>query len=1094
MIRFVSLVLLAFLVFVASAARAEDGPAESTPAEKAARSTMVPIDQIQTLTIPEDDVTFDEDIIGLPIVRVEVRVQGTRWASKPTITSVKFGEKLTAETARRAMRELGDTGGFAKLAAEAERAGSGAVLRIIAVPARIVAAVQLDGGALERAATLRAANLVVGEEITERELDAIPGRVQDFYAERGFPAATVTVRAAELDDPGTVLVVVNVVPGEPRTVAQRIFVIEPDYDAHVKDLKFDYKVDAGARFDESALVDADRALAQALREAGFYRAHVQHSRKDKDGFSYLYIYVDSGPKLVPIFEGSRTFDSEQLTDALQIDKGAVGSLDELAAKLTTYYVRHGFMDAIVTPTPRPNKDPGLEYVAFDIRENERVEVERRVFVCLANEVDPDDVGREIDAVLETELPVETFISAPDPALVDSMLSTHAVTGSRPATLELAPAVVYTEDAYAKALKRVREIFLSQGYLNAVVGPVTVVRPTCDPLSLPGECREQPIEPLQGTCASTDAGLPLPEPAAPSSVRCIPDPDKGIRCSPRITLRIPINLGPVTRVWQIAFTGNKAVSEKDLANAATIPAGEPLSLDALEEAKARILGYYQDRGYAYVEVTSNIELSPDRTRALVRFDVEERDIVFIEDIDVEGATRTDLDLIRRRVGIAKGEVFSRSKLRTAEERLATLGTFSSVSVALSEPEVVRQSKRLVVRVIEYPSQYIDPKVGFSTGEGLRFAFEYGHRNIASLGIALTLRIQLSYLFDFMILDRDVEKNLGPLPASQRLERRNSVRVSFPDIGAGPLLTLDIEGIDVRDNQRDFGLSRQAIVPTFTFRPLREFVGTFSASIELNDEKIFSGDSVDQAILKNPTLAQLLRFPDGTTVAAAQRLTVSWDRRDVPFNATTGTLVAVELEHVNAFPADPDDPETDPLVSHFLRISGRVAGYLRLTKSGVALALSMAVGANVQLASGSRTYPDRLFYLGGFDSLRSFLAYSVVPEDVAQQIINPPANQPDEERLKIEDVAIRGGDLSINPRIELRVPLSETFGIGIFADAGNLWVSPSNFIDNFALRFALGAGLRIGTPVGPLAFDYGFNPDPRKPLEEDIGALHFSIGLF
>ena len=44
----------------------------------------------------------------------------------------------------------------------------------------------------------------------------------------------------------------------------------------------------------------------------------------------------------------------------------------------------------------------------------------------------------------------------------------------------------------------------------------------------------------------------------------------------------------------------------------------------------------------------------------------------------------------------------------------------------------------------------------------------------------------------------------------------------------------------------------------------------------------------------------------------------------------------------------------------------------------------------------------------------------------------------------------------------------------------------------LRYALGAGLRIGTPIGPLAFDYGFNLI-RRPWE-DVGAFHFSIGLF
>ena len=40
--------------------------------------------------------------------------------------------------------------------------------------------------------------------------------------------------------------------------------------------------------------------------------------------------------------------------------------------------------------------------------------------------------------------------------------------------------------------------------------------------------------------------------------------------------------------------------------------------------------------------------------------------------------------------------------------------------------------------------------------------------------------------------------------------------------------------------------------------------------------------------------------------------------------------------------------------------------------------------------------------------------------------------------------------------------------------------------------VGAGIRLVTAIGPLALDYGFNLT-RRPWE-DLGAFHFSIGLF
>ena len=58
-----------------------------------------------------------------------------------------------------------------------------------------------------------------------------------------------------------------------------------------------------------------------------------------------------------------------------------------------------------------------------------------------------------------------------------------------------------------------------------------------------------------------------------------------------------------------------------------------------------------------------------------------------------------------------------------------------------------------------------------------------------------------------------------------------------------------------------------------------------------------------------------------------------------------------------------------------------------------------------------------------------------------------------------------------------------------------LSPGAFADDpFALRYAAGLGLRYTTPVGPVAFDYGFNLDRRKSRDEPFGAFHFSIGVF
>lgn len=1030
------------------------------------------------------------DLDGKPILRVEVETVGKRWPQKATLPSIAPGEPLSAAVVRRAMRELSEGGAFANVAAEVRPEGDGVVLVVVAVPRRVIANVTVSGAALDVRETLLEAGLSNDGEITEAGLARATDRIRDYYARRGFDRATVSIDHTDTDDPRRVVLRVEIEPGEPRSITQRVFVIEPHLDREVGDLKKEYAVGAGDRADETTLVEADKALVNELREAGFYRADVRHATKTVGERTYLYVYLLTGPRFLPAFYGNRAFDADELTEALALDDRTDARPAELAERLRKHYVERGFLDVSITAGERGEEGDAVHYLAFDIVEGVQVSVERRVFVCLAKGEDPDDIGEEIDSILEEELPGADFLSPPDPNVTDQTLGPTEGSSRRATPRRLNPASTYSPEAYERALRHVSDLFFSRGYLNAVVGPVTVVRQRCKRSSPAGRCiLEEPPEPRpKAVCAVDDFGLPTPEPDLPPEHTCTPDPATGVRCAPTLTLRIPIHLGPQTTLWDLAFEGNTSFPSFALLIFTRLKAGEPLDSIELEAARKRVLDTYHEQGFAYAEVRTVIEPSSDRTRARVRFVINERAPVRVSGFVIHGATRTDHELILGRMALEVGEPYRKSWVRSSEERIATLGTFSSVAVSLEDPDIPQREKRVVITVVEQLPQYLDPRIGFSTGDGVRFAFEYGHRNIASQAISLTLRVQLSYLFDFMILDPEFKRNIAPLPVSQQLERRNSARVTFPEIGLGPLISFSVEGLDVRDNQRDFGLTKQALVPSVTYRPLRQISNTLAASVELNDVQLFQAETIDEAIKKNRTLENLLRVPDGRTFAIAQRLSFAWDRRDNPFAATEGTFVSSGVEHVNAFPAE-TIPGQVQVESHFLRLETRVAGYFRLSRKGMAIALSLAGGYNLQLNSESKTYPDRLFFLGGVDSIRAFLADTVVPEDVAQRILNP--EEAEGEALVIEDVGIRGGDISLNPRAELRIPLNDTFQLGLFLDAGNLWVDPAS-INPLAMRFGAGPGVRINTPIGPLAFDYGINLQ-RRPWE-DTGAFHFSIGLF
>jgi outer membrane protein assembly factor BamA len=692
--------------------------------------------------------------------------------------------------------------------------------------------------------------------------------------------------------------------------------------------------------------------------------------------------------------------------------------------------------------------------------------------------------------LSEALPGAGLIGAVDPARVDAALGPRGTTGARVAPLELNPWRTYVGDVYERATRHLQELYRSEGYLSATVGPVVPIRRACALRSPAGQCI--PVGERVRPPVTCPVGVEVPVADPAQGTQCVADPRHGIRCEPEILLQIPVKLGPRAVLWDLSFEGNEVLVESELAKIAEIDLGEYVSQIELEKARRRLLDEYAERGFAFATVEQHIELSPDRTRARVRFIINERGEVKVKDIVVRGAELTNESLILGRVALRRGDLYRRSQVRASEERISTLGVFSSVTVGLEDPEVFAKQKVVVITVRERPSQYLDVRPGFSTGDGFRITFEYGHRNLGGRAVHLTLRAQLGYLPDFLIFDSAVRANFDKLSALERLERRDSISVEFPEIGLGPLFPLGVDLVDVRDNSRDFGLTKDAVIVTQSYRPSTRFVAQIGGSLERNNANIFNGETIREYLSQqqNASASKRLLVPDGLTIAVAERTNVTWDRRDNPFNATRGTFAFASVEHVHAEPAD--QTAITP-VSDFFRLTGRVAGYIPFSSKGLALAISMRWGQNVQLIRGSKTYPDRLFFLGGVDSLRGFLQDSVIPEDVAQQIYKDQktALQPGADPLTPEKVSVRGGDFLLNPRAELRVPLGGVFQTALFLDTGNLWLEPSQ-VDPWRLRYAAGTGLRATTPVGPLALDIGFNLDRR--YWEDPFAFHFSIGLF
>jgi outer membrane protein insertion porin family len=1078
------------------------------------------------------------ELEGRPIVGVEIVVEGGRFNQQVTVKQARVGQAFSAEVARRVLRELTESGRFADVRAEVEPAGSGVILRLRALPRRVVARIELVGSPISRDELLRSDVLAIGDDLTAPDLPRVAARVQSALIERGFPAARVTARALDTDDPLNVVVQLDVRPGPPELVVDRWFGVWPDPNAPGLNAELgSYEVGPGDRADAEALANADKKLEAQLRAHGWHRAEVGHRLELKGTGALLRVEVNAGPLVRIVFEGNRSFDSDTLHAALELEEREERDPAILVDRLREFYEQRGFYDADVRTVERGGKNAAVHQLVFVVREARPVRVVGREYPCLSGRP-PSEVGSEIDSFL-SDLPGSELLGPVNDEAAAAAFGPTTGHGSRKAPLTQNPWGYYVRGVYDKAIDHLRDLFRSQGYLSASVGPATILRRACNPHSQPGACiplgeRKRPAT----ECRYDAIGLPLEEATPDATLTCRPDPARGVTCEPDAVIHLPIKLGPRTELYEVSFEGNRLLVESELAAEAALELGVPVSQIELENARHRLVDAYAERGFAFAEVEANLDLSSDHRHGRARFVISERQPVRVSRIDIRGARLTDQGLIRSRVAFKVGDLYRRSLARRTEELLGQLGVFSTVSVGFEDPYVPAREKVVVVRVEEKLPQFLDFGPGLTSGDGVRFSIVYSYGNVAGEAIQLSVSSQLGYLPNALILDADVRRKYDELVVRDRLERRNTITLEFPEIGLGPLFRLEVSGVDVRDNARDYGITKDAAIVALLFRPTRRLSFQLGASLERNVATIFGEDTkgaLEEYVRDNPNQRNIFRVPEGTTFAVAQQLRGSWDRRDRPLDATTGTLLSLGAEHVHAIPID-QAPVTGGIgpesvftatTSDFMRYDGRIAGYFRLSQRGMALALSFRGGVVQQLIAGSRTYPDRLFFLGGIDSLRGFAQDSLVPEDVAEQLLAPSTRTPvgsyvgigagafDDtggtgtisrsaipQRLRIEDVVIRGGDVFVNPRAELRIPLTSSVQTALFLDAGNLWTSPSR-VDFTKLRYATGTGVRVATPIGPLVFDYGFNVDrvldqifPRRKNQrtwESLGAFHFTIGV-
>lgn len=147
---------------------------------------------------------------------------------------------------------------------------------------------------------------------------------------------------------------------------------------------------------------------------------------------------------------------------------------------------------------------------------------------------------------------------------------------------------------------------------------------------------------------------------------------------QVKVKVKINEGTVARIKQINIVGNKVFSDQELLDLlelhtsgmfSWLSGNDKYSKEKMKGDLEKIESYYLDRGYLAFKVdSSQISLSPDKSKIFITINVTEGDIYTVNDVQLAGDPVIDPEILKQLFLVRKGQIFSQILMTTTSEYL------------------------------------------------------------------------------------------------------------------------------------------------------------------------------------------------------------------------------------------------------------------------------------------------------------------------------------------------------------------------------------------------------------------------------------------
>lgn len=169
----------------------------------------------------------------------------------------------------------------------------------------------------------------------------------------------------------------------------------------------------------------------------------------------------------------------------------------------------------------------------------------------------------------------------------------------------------------------------------------------------------------------------------------------------------------------------------LKDSLTFKPGDWYKMSAIDSAISKLTDSLQSRQFPFVDVVPDVQRRKEERVVDIVFNLNEGQKLFVENINVNGNTRTLDEVIRREMKISEGDPFNLSQIKESEKDVDDLGFFEKVT-AKPTPGSSADKTNIDVIVEEKSTGELSIGAGFSTSDGALADFRIKERNFLGKG--------------------------------------------------------------------------------------------------------------------------------------------------------------------------------------------------------------------------------------------------------------------------------------------------------------------------------------------------------------------------